>query len=183
MKELADFNSTAENYNAAPQSEGQPDNLLESFESLGSSPGEASGTATRSSSESQVLTLQEVGEKPWKYIGYQGYSKVLSSDTDFLVFRRFGAINARNLLRLQDRVVILEEALEELDRKLKRQETPNIHNGWFRQDYEGREMILDKIQKALSEYSEFLSALDRSGFEQTNVSSSRCIPSPAGRVE
>ncbi|PMD29656.1 hypothetical protein L207DRAFT_593226 [Hyaloscypha variabilis F] len=156
MTELADFNSTAENYNASPQSEGQPNNLLESFESLGSSPGEASGTSTRSSSESQVLTLQEVDEKPWKYIGYQGYSKVLSSDTDFLVFRRFGAINARSLLRLQDRVVILEEALEELDRKLKRRETPNIHNGWFRQDYEGREMVLDNIQIALSEYNVFL---------------------------
>jgi hypothetical protein len=166
MTELADFNTTARNHNTPPEIRVRSHpNSLQSGSALGSSSGMVSVASTRSSSESQVFTKQELDEKPWKYIGYQGYTKFLASETDFLVFLRFGGISARTLLRLQDRVVVLQEKLEKLDRQLKRRETEDIHNGSFRQDNEDREKVLNEIQIALSEYSKFLSSVDFSGPE------------------
>lgn len=54
-------------------------------------------------------------KKPWKYLGYRAYSSFLASDDNFLVFRRFGNLNARVLLFLQDQICRFEERLEELD--------------------------------------------------------------------
>ncbi|KAE9376269.1 hypothetical protein N431DRAFT_479582 [Stipitochalara longipes BDJ] len=155
MTELTDFDSTTRNHNAQRQTQ-TLSTLPQSCGPSGSSQGDLSVRSARSSSESQVLTQQEVDYKPWKYIDYQGYSKILASETDFLVFRRFGISNARILLRLQDRVVILQEKLERLDRQLKRREAEDIHNGSFRQDNEARESVLNELQIALAEYNAFL---------------------------
>jgi hypothetical protein len=110
--------------------------------------------APRSSLESEIHTQDEVDYKPWKYIGYQGYTKCLASETDFLVFRRFGVVSTRILLRLQDRVVVLQEKLEKLDRQFKARDVQDIHNGSFRQDHPDREKVLDELHVALSKYSE-----------------------------
>jgi hypothetical protein len=59
-------------------------------------------------------------------------------------------------LRLQDRVVILQEKPEKLDRQFNRREAEDIHNGSFRQQDEEREKVFEGLQKALSEYSKSL---------------------------
>ncbi len=108
--------------------------------------------APRVSLESQVLTQREVDEKPWKYIGYPGYSSFLASDSDFLIFRRFSSASARICLRLQDRVTLLQEELSKLDRRFGRREQEDIHNGSFRQEDDERGKVLDEMEAALSKY-------------------------------
>ena len=72
--------------------------------------------------------------KPWKTIGYRGFSAFLASDTDFLIFRRFGTLNARILLFLQDEITSLEEELERLELFHASPEAADVHNGSFRQE-------------------------------------------------
>jgi len=38
--------------------------------------------------KTEQLGRRELDEKPWKYVGYRGYTEFLVSDNDFLVFRR-----------------------------------------------------------------------------------------------
>ena len=159
MTELIDPNSKTGNHSTLSQN--QPVSTLpRSSSSSITSQAEAPVQLARPSLESQVFTQQEVDEKPWKYVGYQGYTKFLASDTDFLVFQRFGVVSARILLRLQDRVVILQEKLDKLDRQLKGRESKDIHNGSFRLVDEEREIVLNELQVALSEYSKLLSYLN-----------------------
>jgi hypothetical protein len=47
--------------------------------------------------------------KAWKKIGYRGFSAFLNLDNDLLIFRRFGKLNIRLLLYLQDEIAVLEE--------------------------------------------------------------------------
>jgi hypothetical protein len=92
--------------------------------------------------------------KPWKEIGYRGFSAFLASDNDFLVFRRFGAVNARLLLYLQDEIVILEQQLEELETLHAQDSAVDIHNGSFRQEaLPQRRKLLDKLLVKVKEYS------------------------------
>lgn len=94
-------------------------------------------------------------KKPWKYIGYRGFSAFISSDDDFLVFRRFGALTARVLLGLQDQLSVFEEELEALDAKHSRTGSEDIHNGSFRQEaVPERTELLSKIHSKLREYSQ-----------------------------
>jgi hypothetical protein len=115
----------------------------------------SSNNHARQSFESQVLTQKELDEKPWKYIGYKGYSSFLASENDFLVFRRFSTASARIALRLQDRVAVLEENLSTCDRELGMKEAEDVHNGSFRQEKDERERILEKMQNGLLECSKF----------------------------
>ncbi|KAF5533630.1 phytase [Fusarium mexicanum] len=68
------------------------------------------------------VALEE--DRPWRYIGYRGYSKFISSDSDFLLLRRFRALNVRVGLALQHQLVELERDLEELDRSCGRAAVP-----------------------------------------------------------
>lgn len=57
--------------------------------------------------------------------------KWTASDDDFFVLRRFGELSVRVLLRLQDRIAILEEDLQRMDHIC----TENgSNNGTFRYD-------------------------------------------------
>ncbi|TDZ67894.1 hypothetical protein CTRI78_v002716 [Colletotrichum trifolii] len=60
-------------------------------------------------------TEDEVHRKPWKHIGYKGYSEFVSSEDDFFLLRRFDTLNTRVALALQDEVSQLEEELGEFD--------------------------------------------------------------------
>lgn len=95
-------------------------------------------------------------DQPWKYIGYKSYAWLLSSDDDFLMFRRFGTLNARVLLSMQDDLVVAEEKLKELDSQYSQKDAPRQHNGSFRlesaQQTERKELLLD-IKNKLKEYS------------------------------
>lgn len=111
--------------------------------------------ASAVTSESQHLTAAEVGEKPWKYIGYKGYSDFIASDTDFFILRRFASLSIRIALSLQDQVAVLEESLEELDRKYSRKAHPDVNNGSFREDEVDRAAVLEKLRQKLVQYSTY----------------------------
>ncbi|KAE9364244.1 hypothetical protein N431DRAFT_421114 [Stipitochalara longipes BDJ] len=104
------------------------------------------------------ITQDDIYHQPWKYTGYKKYTWFLDSDDNFLVFRRFGALNARILLALQDDLCVLEERLKELDNKYSLKSAPRIHNGSFRYDQQvDRILIIDEIKETLKEYNQFLS--------------------------
>ncbi|KAK7403419.1 hypothetical protein QQX98_010832 [Neonectria punicea] len=63
------------------------------------------------------LSDYEIRKKPWKYIGYRGYSDFISSEDDFFVLRRFDVLNVRVALALQDELSVLEEDLSRLDNR------------------------------------------------------------------
>jgi len=92
--------------------------------------------------------------KPWKTIGYQGFSAFLASDNDFLIFRRFGTLTARILLLLQDEITVLEEELEELEALHSSPLSTDAHNGSFRQEVlPDRTKILYDIRLNIIQYS------------------------------
>lgn len=101
--------------------------------------------------------------KPWKEIGYRGFSAFLASDNDFLIFRRFGSLNARLLLFLQDQIAVLEEKLEKLEQKHMAEDAKDIHHGSFRHEVlPQRIMLLENIHQKVREYSKhFLSRIGR----------------------
>jgi hypothetical protein len=108
-----------------------------------------------------IPTPAEINNAQWRYVGYSGFSKFISSDNDFFIFRKFGALSARTLLILQDQLAVLEDKLEKLDQKCMQHD--DIHNGSFRRDDEGegddtslewqRSQLNAKIISKLKEYS------------------------------
>jgi hypothetical protein len=93
--------------------------------------------------------------KPWKTIGYRGFSTFLASDNDLLIFRRFGALNARLLLFLQDEIVVLEKALEQLETSHSSPNASDIHNGSFRQEaLPQRTEMLQLLHTKVAQYSQ-----------------------------
>lgn len=54
-------------------------------------------------------------KRPSKYEGYPALCRYIASDNDGFVFRRFGKLNARVLLNLQNQIEIEERNLESLD--------------------------------------------------------------------
>jgi hypothetical protein len=108
---------------------------------------------SRSTTPVQSLSREEI-EKPWKYIGYRGFSAFLASDDDFLIFRRFNTLNVRVFLFLQDRISVLETELNNIDLKHTDKNPVDIHNGSFREDSEPiRTELLLNIHHLLKEYS------------------------------
>lgn len=103
--------------------------------------------------EEPLVTEQEIETKPWKYIGYKGYSSFIASDNDFYIVRRFAALNTRIALALQDEVTVLEEELSELDARYSRRDAEDLHNGSFRDDREDRTALVEKIGEKLLKYS------------------------------
>ena len=97
----------------------------------------------------------DVEEKPWKYVGYRGYTEIISSDDDFYVLRRFDNINVRLALRLQDDISSLEERLEYLDVAYSSKEAQDLNNGTFRDDLEDRAELLDLLLEKVEQYSKY----------------------------
>ncbi|KAH5407360.1 hypothetical protein HBI46_188320 [Parastagonospora nodorum] len=113
---------------------------------------------------SEHVSPQEEKEKPWKYIGYKVFSRWIASDPSFLIFRKFGALNARVALSLQDEIVQLEERLDHMDRIYSDRDTPDAHNGTirddpFRSDGDDRHALVTEIlPEKLSRYNSFLNS-------------------------
>jgi hypothetical protein len=91
---------------------------------------QSTSSASRDSISTQILTQKEADQKPWKFIGYKGYSEFIASDNDFFILRRFGPASARVALRLQDKVAVLVEQLRDLDKQYSLREADDIHNGY-----------------------------------------------------
>lgn len=76
--------------------------------------------------------------------------KWTASDDDFFVLRRFGELSARVLLRLQDRIVMLEEDLKRMDQDCVEK---GLNNGTFREDpIWQRQQLLDYLTPRLEQY-------------------------------
>ncbi len=103
--------------------------------------------------EGPPLTEEEIEKKPWKYIGYKGYSEFLASENDFFIFRKFASLNSRIALRLQDQLSVLNGELEELDIRYSRKDAADVNNGSFRYDQVDRSELLERIQDKLVKYS------------------------------
>lgn len=100
------------------------------------------------------VTKEDLEKKPWKYIGYEGFSTLVASDNDFFLLRRFGTLHARVLLSLQDQLVELEQELRKIDKKAAEKTAPDCHNGSFRMNKVAeRSETLCKIHTKLKEYS------------------------------
>jgi hypothetical protein len=103
------------------------------------------------------VTAPGSGEKgPWSELfGYREYSSLLATDSDFLVFKRFGASNARVLLALQDDVMRKERDLAEFENALRQSTGPEkekIHVA--RLDYQADNAVW-KLHESLDRYSLF----------------------------
>lgn len=98
----------------------------------------------------------DIGEKPWKYIGYHGYSEFLASDNELLLFRRFGVLNVRVALDMQDQLAKLEEKLQALDKQYSSVYGVDVNNGSLRDDEPDRALIVAEIAKLLPRYSKLL---------------------------
>jgi hypothetical protein len=98
--------------------------------------------------------LMRKPSKPWKEIGYRGFSAFLASDNDFLIFRRFGRLNARLLLYMQDEIAVLEEKLDELEEAHMADSAKDIHHGSFREEaLPERKDLLEVVKGKVREYS------------------------------
>ncbi|KAG4436525.1 hypothetical protein IFR05_007999 [Cadophora sp. M221] len=138
-----------------------------------SPPSTNGGSSIRSSIPSlppePPLTPEEIEKKPWKYIGYRGYSDFIASENDFYIVRRFAALNTRAALALQDKVSVLEEQLEDLDRTYSRRDTVDVHNGSFRDDQEERSELMSEIIEALTKYTDGMTGLDAFILQQAEL--------------
>jgi hypothetical protein len=80
--------------------------------------------------------------------GYERLSKLMNSDNDFLVFRKFGELNVRNILYLQDMLSDITEKLTQEDEK------PDGKPGTRRwEDNRIRAELLQNAESLLRRYS------------------------------
>ena len=112
-------------------------------------------------SEPPYVAQGDIFLEPWKYTGYKKYSWFLASDDDFLIFRRFGTLNARVLLLLQDELTVAETKLKTLDEEYSLKNAPRLHNGSFRieqgeEKHQERRKLLLEIKDKVNDYSTFL---------------------------
>jgi hypothetical protein len=86
--------------------------------------------------------------------GYPKLAALMSKDEDYIIFRRFSNLNARNLLYLQDELVTLENQLESIDSDLQRIGERDVLKSRerFCEDIGRKELVLE-IRRLLAEYS------------------------------
>lgn len=93
----------------------------------------------------------------WKDEGYPGFSKWMASSDDFLILRRFGQLNIRVLLLMQDRIASKEEELQKIDEDGRQCLDGQADCSSLRHEpLPRREKLLDELKPMLREYSEFL---------------------------
>ena len=96
----------------------------------------------------------EIDQKPWKYLGYQSFSRYVASDNDFFILRRFGALSAQVILGLQDELSCVERDLELIEKRQREEDAPDVHNGSFREEtQDDRKKLLLGARPLLKEYS------------------------------
>ncbi|KAI8630363.1 hypothetical protein F5Y19DRAFT_429802 [Xylariaceae sp. FL1651] len=103
-----------------------------------------------------VITREDIERKPWKYVGYRGYTSLVASEDDFFILRRFNSLNVRITLLLQDEIAVLENKLAEIDERNSKKDSEDVHNGSFRQDQNDRTAVLNKVRQRILKYNEFV---------------------------
>ncbi|KAI1457149.1 hypothetical protein F4805DRAFT_475395 [Annulohypoxylon moriforme] len=101
-------------------------------------------------------TEDDILQKPWKYIGYKGYSGFIASEYEFFILRRFDTLNVRVALLLQDEISMLEKELSAVDEGYSRKNATDINNGTLRHDQEDRVELLKKIGSKIRYYNDFI---------------------------
>ncbi|KAH7017220.1 hypothetical protein EDB80DRAFT_704407 [Ilyonectria destructans] len=90
--------------------------------------------------------------------GYPRFTALISSHSNFFVFRRFDKLRARLLLLKQDRLSILEKSLDDVDHS----ETAPIFLGRSRCDRNAeRASLLREIDDGLADYDRFVERSNR----------------------
>jgi hypothetical protein len=119
-----------------------------------------------SPAQDQLWTVEDERSWAFKRVGYPGLARWMGQSEDFLLVRRFDALNARVLLTLQDEISQHEERLNFIDQyymnfpvmdKSKRSPTDILQsqNGTIRKDQDPeRRQILETLKWKLKEYSE-----------------------------
>lgn len=113
------------------------------------------GTPNVEPIQPQPISFDEWRSKPWKYKGYPAFSKWMASSNDFFLVRRFGSLNARVLLFMQNRVAEKEELLCAIDTRAQQSTDDQGNSGSLRNDpRQDRTQALAELVPLLKEYSE-----------------------------
>jgi hypothetical protein len=89
------------------------------------------------------------------HMGYPRLAAFLDSDESFMVYRRFGYIQARLLLEKQDDLQKLEKKLDEYDDSVKQNLPKNLRMRDLKPaDAEPRQRILDELEGKFLQYGE-----------------------------
>jgi hypothetical protein len=102
------------------------------------------------------FTPEQARWNPRKYSGYRVFSRWMASDQAFFILRRFGTLNTRVLLAMQDEIVELEDRLNFMDEEYSRKDyTEQVDNGTFRDDPfdDRRRLVQEIIPEKLARYS------------------------------
>jgi len=103
---------------------------------------------------SPTISEEEKLKKPWKYEGYPGFSKRMASSDDFFLCRRFGELNARAILLMQDRIARKEEELHRMDCDAQKgPDDPGDSSSLRFEPRMEREKLLDELIPMLQQYS------------------------------
>ncbi|KAI9764896.1 MAG: hypothetical protein M1839_005690 [Geoglossum umbratile] len=110
--------------------------------------------------EKATRQSQREREKPWKHVGYKVFSRWIASDQTFLIVRKFGALNARVALSLQDEIAELEEKLDTMD-QVYSSTNVDVNNGSFREDPftepdDRQELVRKILPGKLAKYYKYL---------------------------
>lgn len=90
--------------------------------------------------------------------GYPSVATFLDSDENFMVYRRFGFVQARLLLEKQDDLRNLESKLDRYDRRLglNPQTKDTLRTRDLKLDAAiARKELMDKLEKCFNEYGKF----------------------------
>jgi hypothetical protein len=115
--------------------------------------GQQQASARRSDSRQP----EEYERKQWKYEGYPGFAKWMASSDDFFLIRRFGWLNTRVLLMMQDEIVQKEDRLRSIDEQ-RRAGPDNLGiSSSLRENFQSEiKEILEELKPLLKEYSKLL---------------------------
>jgi len=86
--------------------------------------------------------------------GYAKLAALISKEEDYIIFRRFRNLNARNVLYLQDELIEVERRLEAIDRNLQSAGDKDVLKSRARsyEDTERKGLALE-LRRLLAEYS------------------------------
>ncbi|KAF2019875.1 hypothetical protein BU24DRAFT_128329 [Aaosphaeria arxii CBS 175.79] len=102
-------------------------------------------------------------KKAWKYEGYQEFSKWMASDDDFFVIRRFQSLNAHVILYMQNRIVKIEERLEQIHANNENTEGQR-NNGSFSWDMKNepeRDRLMCELTTVLHHYNQYVETFSK----------------------
>jgi len=97
----------------------------------------------------------------YKEFGYRAFSQLIASEQTFFMVRRFGALNARVALCLQDKIAQLADKLDAFDED--NTLVGDVNNGTFREEHDPRrtELIEGELLDNLTKYNNFVNSYSK----------------------